>query len=463
MARRKYLNAPVGGCTVRMYRVGLGDCFLLAFRANKQRRKYVLIDCGVLLGSNDATNTMRSVVKDIRQVTGGHLSALVVTHEHWDHVSGFLQAEEEFKKITVDQVWLAWTENPSNPLAHELRERRRIALQGLHDALADAGDKTPFFTQRIQSLTDFYGLEFGVAGRMTTEKAFDFVKQQWGTPRYLKPGQRPLIIEGLPDVRFFVLGPPEDASYIRKSRPSSHGGQVYLDDPNTGELGLYLSALGRKDNNIRREKYTPFNAAYHVDTPEDTVLNNQPLERLRSKYNWETWRQINMDWAGAAGELALRLDAHTNNTSLVLAVELAPNNKVLLFPGDAQVGNWLSWDSVKWTGEYHELTAKELLSRTVLYKVGHHGSHNATLREKGLERMTNEDLAAMIPVDRQVAKKRRWRMPHEPLYERLNEMTLGRIILTDSGLPEHYGNKIVKDFRNNFHENQLFFDYSIEQ
>ena len=87
------LKAPTGGCTIRMYRHGLGDCFLLAFGATKQSQKYMLIDCGVLLGTDDVDRKMMEVAKDIRQATGDHLDALVVTHEHWDHVSGFIQAQ----------------------------------------------------------------------------------------------------------------------------------------------------------------------------------------------------------------------------------------------------------------------------------------------------------------------------------------------------------------------------------
>jgi hypothetical protein len=34
-----------------------------------------------------------------------------------------------------------------------------------------------------------------------------------------------------------------------------------------------------------------------------------------------------------------------------------------------------------------KVKAEDLLERTVLYKVGHHASHNATLRQKGLELM----------------------------------------------------------------------------
>jgi len=67
----------------------------------------------------------------------------------------------------------------------------------------------------------------------------------------------------------------------------------------------------------------------------------------------------------------------------------------VLFVGDAQVGNWLSWPAVTCGDE----KGKEILNRTVFYKVGHHGSRNATLNTKGLELMDPDNLVAMIPVD----------------------------------------------------------------
>lgn len=75
---------------------------------------------------------------------------------------------------------------------------------------------------------------------------------------------------------------------------------------------------------------------------------------------------------------------------LAIAIELVESGKVLLFPGDAQFGNWNSWKRLKWTIQLADGTSKEvliddLLKRTVFYKVGHHGSHNATLRKSGLK------------------------------------------------------------------------------
>jgi hypothetical protein len=152
----------------------------------------------------------------------------------------------------------------------------------------------------------------------------------------------------------------------------------------------------------------------------------------------DAWRRIEDDWLGGAGRLALQLDSDTNNTSLALAFELVESGRVLLFPGDAQVGNWLSWDPLTWTltsgGESRTVSSHDLLASTVLYKVGHHGSHNATPREKGLELMTHRELVAMIPVNRQTARKMGWNMPFPTLFRRLDAKTRGRILDLELGV-----------------------------
>jgi len=108
------------------------------------------------------------------------------------------------------------------------------------------------------------------------------------------------------------------------------------------------------------------------------------------------------------GQLALDSDNDTNNTSLVLAFEFVKQGEVLLFVGDAQVGTWQSWAKVefKLPERAKPFPAIELLSRTVFYKVGHHCSHNATLKKGGLELMTRDDLVAFIPLDQETAKSK---------------------------------------------------------
>ena len=133
------------------------------------------------------------------------------------------------------------------------------------------------------------------------------------------------------------------------------------------------------------------------------------------------WRRIDAAWLDGASELALALDSATNNTSLVLAIELAGAD-VLLFAADAQVGNWLSWQNTKWSFDNRTVTGPDLLARAIFYKVGHHGSHNATLRDKGLELMTQLSIAA-IPVYHDMAVKKHWgNMPLPALVDRLKSV-----------------------------------------
>ena len=179
----------------------------------------------------------------------------------------------------------------------------------------------------------------------------------------------------------------------------------------------------------------PFDKWFRVT---ETEGKGQPFF---AEYYWpdrDNWRQIEHDWLEAAGRLALQLDSDTNNTCLALAFELRKSGGVLLFPGDAQVGNWLSWEGLEWkVKEGHEMTTvtiHDLLARTVLYKVGHHGSHNATLREKGLELMSSDQLAAMLPVSRRMATKMGWKMPFPSLFRRLQQKTGGRILDLDEGV-----------------------------
>ena len=102
-----------------MYRHGLGDCHLLRLPKKGGGDFVIMIDCGVILGTPDASTIMNSVLKSIIATTNGHVDLLVATHEHWDHLSGFLQAQSQFhpaseppdrSKLQADEVWVAWTE-----------------------------------------------------------------------------------------------------------------------------------------------------------------------------------------------------------------------------------------------------------------------------------------------------------------------------------------------------------------
>jgi hypothetical protein len=103
---------------VRMYRQGLGDCFLVSF-GKKGSQRHVMIDCGTL-GATTTQVKMKDVVKHVSDSTGKHLDLLVATHEHKDHVSGFNSEKPTFDEVKVDHVWLAWTENAEDDDAKKI-------------------------------------------------------------------------------------------------------------------------------------------------------------------------------------------------------------------------------------------------------------------------------------------------------------------------------------------------------
>jgi len=74
----------------------------------------------------------------------------------------------------------------------------------------------------------------------------------------------------------------------------------------------------------------------------------------------------------------------------------------------------------------------DLLARTIFYKVGHHGSQNATLKQHGLELMSSPDLSAFIPTNEKDALKVKWgEMPFKTILEDLEKRTSQRVIRAD--------------------------------
>jgi hypothetical protein len=74
-------------------------------------------------------------------------------------------------------------------------------------------------------------------------------------------------------------------------------------------------------------------------------------------------------------EIVRQLDDQMNNTSLILLFEVF--GRKLLFPGDAQFENW----SYAMTEAPDKNRVAELVAEVDFYKVGHHGSLNATPRQ----------------------------------------------------------------------------------
>jgi len=68
---------------------------------------------------------IEKIAKDVIDDVGKKIDLLVLTHEHFDHFSGFALAEETFTAadVSIGRLWLAWTEDPEDDQAIALHER----------------------------------------------------------------------------------------------------------------------------------------------------------------------------------------------------------------------------------------------------------------------------------------------------------------------------------------------------
>jgi hypothetical protein len=448
-------RSPKSAVRIRCYRQGFGDCFLLSFRTGKARPCHVLIDCGLWPSGATHTATMRAIVADIAKATGGTatkrgaIDVLVVTHEHWDHLSGFNQARDLFEeKLTVRAVWMAWTEDAADPLAKKLRreqEKKLRVAEQMRARLATLSG-SPGFSEsgraalrQLDGLLGFFGATEAKGG---VQGAMKFVREEWSGPEraFHRPGAQ-LALPGVAGVRVYVLGPPRDAAKLRRESSTKQGALYELFFGASQEDSL-LAALGALDDEVARyrnpaEIGQPFDRAHRCpidlgSAEPAAALDGELAKFFTRHYADAPWRRIDSEWLHSGGALALRLDRGINNTSLVLAFEL-PDGRVLLFPGDAQLGNWESWHDATNAWPSREpggarIGASDLLARTVFYKVGHHGSHNATAHDLGLEMMTHPDLIAYLPTSHAMALENDWeRIPLPGLVRRLREKARGRV------------------------------------
>jgi hypothetical protein len=442
---------------VRMYRHGLGDCFLVTFPRKGKTPFQMLIDCGALARDKQHMTTMVEHIRDTVRAgkTDGkaRLDVVVATHEHKDHISGFNQAREVFNQdFDFGAVWLGWTENLSKPEIKKIKEAKKKALVKLQAALNSPLAAAPALDGVAQLLN--FSADDDTTGTGKIAEALEYLKlrgNEAGDLRYCEPGEEPFELEGVDGVRVYVLGPPRDPLLLKTSEITK---QMEKDDivyhlTATGEAGM--DALGAAvsilsgDTSGDQSRFHPFSEEHRIprETPDKPTPRPNPYFAgikafVAATYDnpKQAWREIEGDWLAAFGQLALDLDNDTNNTCLVLAFEFVKTGEVLLFVGDAQIGNWKSWANVKFKvpGRDAALPAHDLLGRTVFYKVGHHCSHNATLKKGGLELMNREDLVAFIPLDIETAGKqgsKGWVMPAPPLFDALKKKTGNRLVISD--------------------------------
>ena len=347
---------------VRSYNVGFGDCFLVTFTYARATERHVLIDFGSTKASPSGPD-LPTIAGLIRDHCGGKLDMVVATHRHADHINGFGEPQGAMiAALDPELVVQPWTEDPD--LAPDARApaapvpvRPRSESHALVASLADmqavaravrdqipAFEASPSVRKTVREQLAFLG-ETNIANDDAVRNLMTMGKQRV----YASFGTKLPLDDVLPGVGIDVLGPPtlEQSAKIQKQRSSDPGEFWQLTASRAGAL----SAARGGPKPIFPD------AAVAATIPQEARWVIPELERMRSE---EVLAIVRV------------LDSVLNNTSLILLFEVGETR--LLFPGDAQIENW----------SYALFTAPnkdEILKRLAtarLYKVGHHGSRNAT-------------------------------------------------------------------------------------
>ncbi|HJQ24142.1 MAG TPA: hypothetical protein VKA60_09530 [Blastocatellia bacterium] len=339
--------------TLRTYQVGFGDCFLLTFHYAK-RDRHVLIDFGSTGQPKTApADLMLQVANNIKERCGGKLDAVVATHRHKDHISGFTTSKGKGSGDIIASceptvVIQPWTEDPdAQPDATQathVSSGAKAFVSSLHSMHA-VSESLLLEIQRLRggiSRTAFNQLAFLGEDNLTNRSAVENLMTMGKHHYYVNAGSKSGLATILPGVKTYVLGPPtvKQSQAITKMRSKDPDEFWHL-------LGLAGQSLKRGNGQLFPKAET------YAAPPAQTRWLIHRMQALRGDQMLE---------------LVRALDTVMNNTSVILLFQVG--DKKFLFPGDAQLENWAYALSQE--------KNRKLLADVHLYKVGHHGSLNAT-------------------------------------------------------------------------------------
>jgi len=344
--------------TLRTYQVGFGDCFLLSFHyKGKTHDRHVLIDFGSTGQQKwHGPKLLNRVAEDIKAQCNGKLHAVVATHRHKDHISGFATNKQKtapgdiIASCKPDVVVQPWTEHPKArtnatqaPATLTARKAFVQALGSMHEisaaVLIEAERRKAILGAMKSEELKFIGKD-NLSNLSAVENLMRMGKKNY----YLNYGSKSGLERVLPGVKVTVLGPPtlKQSSQIKIQRSKDEAEFWQLQ-------ALANQFVVRKRGGTFRGK------------PIYSETGRPPFTR------WFVKRLRSIRGEQLLG-IVRALDKVMNNTSLILLFEI--NKTKMLFPGDAQIENW--------SYALSKAAVRRRLEKVNVYKVGHHGSRNAT-------------------------------------------------------------------------------------
>ncbi len=383
------------------YNVYFGDCFLILFHYDDDNKRSVLIDFGSTgkgkpdHGADidesderykDSTGErLLNVARDIKQRTGGKLNVVVATHRHKDHIYGFglKEAGKVILGLETDTVIQPWTEDPDDnrdlskkthlmdPKTFKDNGRRNFVeliddMQEVAEAIEvealHLSDKE-FFHKTIDTKVRDRILFAANDNKKIKNLAAVKNLQKMRDPHYVHFGYDKVDWTTiLPGVKVHILGPPRIEDYPKITTATNTSDEFW----SLMAMNKFFWGVLAANNTISPEGTI---SQRPIFSKEKEIPNNKRPPNLR----WFIRRLRNVRAEQLLG-LVRFVDRALNNTSVILLFEVG--DQKLLFPGDAQIENWqFLLDAAN-----KDASLKDLLEKTTIYKVGHHGSRNATPR-----------------------------------------------------------------------------------
>jgi hypothetical protein len=209
-------------------------------------------------------------------------------------------------------------------------------------------------------------------------------------PKYYKAGDKAKLPQSLVDagMKCKILGPPPvaDTDLMKLMDLQKNVGQYLIGSdaqvPGTFtpfEAGWEIDPAGAMQDG--KNAFYPTEAFREWGTGTSRRFGKSITSRAAARARDKMETGLEKSQPVATLTAAKQLNAFLNNQSLVVLFTFRGKN--LLFVGDAQAGNWEHWlfgtDVPDKTGRGTIAPmAQQILSRIDFYKVGHHGSGNAT-------------------------------------------------------------------------------------